>query len=236
MHNLLNPDNRVMRLITKIADSVFLNLLWLIFSLPVITAGASTTALFDISLKLVNDEEGSLFKGFWNSFRSNLKTATRTWLILLAGGIVFAFDGYVLYHMRFENAFWTILTAIYLAALGAYLIVLMYVFALMARFENTSLAMIRNSLMIGMRFLLCTALQAGIYFLMALVAIRFFTPILMFGEGLCALLCSYLMNQIIRQLEAQVRESETPGGESGDMPGDVTGDTPGMPMDKESAR
>ena len=92
MHNLLNPDNRVMRLITKIADSVFLNLLWLIFSLPVITAGASTTALFDISLKLVNDEEGSLFKGFWNSFRSNLKTATRTWLILLAGGIVFAFD------------------------------------------------------------------------------------------------------------------------------------------------
>ena len=126
--------------------------------------------------------------------------------------------------MRFENAFWTILTAIYLAALGAYLIVLMYVFALMARFENTSLAMIRNSLMIGMRFLLCTALQAGVYFLMALTAIRFFTPILMFGEGLCALLCSYLMNQIIRQLEAQVKETETPEADPDDGP-DMSQDT-----------
>ena len=208
MHNLLNPDNRVMRLITKIADSVFLNILWLIFCIPIITAGASTTALFDVSLKLVNDEEGSLFRNYWSSFRSNLKSSTRTWLILLVAGIVFAVDGYVLFHMRFVNAFWTILTAIYVPALAAYLIVLMYVFALMARFENTSMAMIRNSLMIGMRFLICTALQAGVYFLMILTAVRFFTPILMFGEGLCALICSYLMNQIIRQLEAQARGPE----------------------------
>ena len=208
MHNLLNPDNRVMRIITKIADSVFLNILWFIFSLPVVTAGAATTALFDISLRMVNDEEGALFQGFVKSFRSNFRSSTRTWLILLAAGIVFGVDGYVLFHMRFSNAFWTIITAVFLIAAAAYLIILMYVFPLMARFENTSLAMIRNSLMIGMRFLICTALQAGVYFLMALTAIRFFTPILMFGEGLCALLCSYLMNQIMLQLRAKAQSQD----------------------------
>lgn len=208
MHNLLNPDNRVMRFITKIADSVFLNLLWLLFSLPIVTAGAATTALFDLSLHMVNDEEGSIFRGFVKSFRSNFRSATKTWLILLAAGIIFALDGYVLWHMHFSSAFWTIVTAIFLVALAAYCIILIYVFPLMACFENTSLAMIRNSLMIGMRFLICTALQALIYFLMALVAIRFFTPILMFGEGLCVLLCSYLVNPIMKKLRENAQASE----------------------------
>jgi hypothetical protein len=62
--------------------------------------------------------------------------------------------------------------------------------------------------MIGMRFLICTALQALIYFLMALVAIRFFTPILMFGEGLCVLLCSYLVNPIMKKLRENAQASE----------------------------
>ena len=216
MHNLLNPDNKVMRVITKIADTVILNFLWLIFSIPVVTAGASTTALFDLSIKMVNDEEGNLISGFWRSFRSNLKSATKTWLILLALGAVLGLDGYFFYHMRFENPFWTVLTAIYLIALAAYAIVLMYVYALMACFENSSFAMLRNALMIGMRFLFCTALQAAVYFLMALIAVRFFTPILMFGEGLCALLCSYLMNPILRNLKEQAQGENARSAEEGD--------------------
>ena len=208
MRNLLNPDSPVMRLVTKIADTVFLNILWFIFSLPIVTAGAATTALFDITLRMANDEEGSLLNGFISSFRSNFRSSPRTWLILLAAGAVFAFDGYVLYHMHSSNALWTIITAIFLVGLAAYLIVLMYVFPLMATFENTSLAMIKNAFMIGMRFLLCTALQAGVYFLMLLIAVRFFTPILMFGEGLCAFVCSCLMNQIILQLREKAQAQE----------------------------
>lgn len=209
MRSLFNPDNPIMGFITKIADAFLLNLLWLFFSLPVVTAGAATTALFDVSLKMVNDEEGSILRDFVTSFRSNFRSSTRTWLILLAAGIVFAFDGYVLYHMRFANAFWTIVTALFLIALAAYGIVLMYVFPLMACFENTSLAMIKNAFMIGMRFLICTALQAGVYFLMLLIAVRFFTPVLMLGEGLCALICSYLMNEIIRQLREKAQSQDS---------------------------
>lgn len=209
MRSLLNPDAPVMRFITKIADSFLLNLLWFMFSLPIVTAGAAATALFDISLKIVNDEDGAILGGFINSFRSNFRTSTKTWLILLAAEVVFAIDGYVLYHIHFANAFWTIMTALYLVALAAYLIVLMYVFPLMACFENTSAAMIKNAFMVGMRFLVCTALQACVYFLMLLIAVRFFTPILLLGEGLCALICSWLMNGIIKQLreKAQSRES-----------------------------
>lgn len=67
----------------------------------------------------------------------------------------------------------------------------------MARFDNTLWTMLKNSLMIGMRFLLCTVLMALIYFIMVLVVIRIFTPAVIFGEGLCALLCSYLLSNIL---------------------------------------
>ncbi len=207
MNNLLNPDNKVMQFITKVADSVFLNLLWLIFSLPIVTIGASTTALFTVTERMVRNEEGNLWKGFYQAFRSNLKSATKTWLILLLLGAALIGDTWICWHMRYENPFWTVLTAVLFVADAAYLIILMYVFPLSARFENTSFQMIKNAFMIGMRYLVCTALQAGIYFLMLLCAVRFFTPILMFGEGLCALLSSYVLNGILLRLEENVRSS-----------------------------
>ena len=203
MSEFFNPDNPIMRFITKIANSVYLNILWLICSLPVVTIGASTTSLFYVTLKMAKNEEGNLTAAFFRSFKENFRQATKIWLILLAAGMVFALDGYIFYHMRFENALWTIGTAIFLVALAAYTIILMYIFPLLARFDNTIGAMFKNSIFIGMRFLLCTALMAVIYFVMLFVIIHIFTPAVIFGEGLCALLCSYLLSNILLMCQEQ---------------------------------
>lgn len=202
MNSLLNPDNPVMQFITKIVYSVYLNVLWFICCIPVVTAGAATTALYYVTLKMAKNEEGGITKSFFKAFKENFKQSTIVWLILLALGIVLGIDGYVLWHMRFENAFWTIITAIFLVAAAAYLIVVMYIFPLMARFENTIFAMFKNSLFIGMRFLLCTALVAVIHFAMLFVIINIFTPAMIFGEGLCAFLSSYFLANILKLCEA----------------------------------
>ncbi|MED9966589.1 MAG: YesL family protein [Blautia sp.] len=202
MNSLLNPDNPVMQFITKIVYSVYLNILWFICCIPVVTAGAATTALYYVTLKMAKNEEGGITKSFFKAFKENFKQSTIVWLILLALGIVLGIDGYVLWHMRFENAFWTIITAIFLVAVAAYLIVVMYIFPLMARFENTIFAMFKNSLFIGMRFLLCTALVAVIHFAMLFVIINIFTPAVIFGEGLCAFLSSYFLANILKLCEA----------------------------------
>lgn len=210
MNSLLNPDNRVMQFITKIVNAVYLNILWFICSLPIFTIGASTTALYYVTLKMAKNEEGNLTKAFFHSFRENFKQGTIIWMILLGLGIVLGVDGYVLYHMRFENAFWTICTAIFIVALVAYAIVLMYIFPLLSRFSNTTRAMFKNSIMIGMRFLLCTALMAVIYFVMAFVVINIFTPAVIFGEGLCAFLCSCLLSNILIMCEEKSENTEDP--------------------------
>lgn len=203
MNSLLNPDNPVMQFITKIVYSVYLNILWFMCCIPVVTAGAATTALYYVTLKMAKNEEGGITKSFFKAFKENFKQSTIVWLILLALGIVLGIDGYVLWHMSFENAFWTVITAIFLVAAAAYLIVVMYIFPLMARFDNTIFAMFKNSLFIGMRFLLCTALVAVIHFAMLFVIINLFTPAVIFGEGLCAFLSSYFLANILKLCEVK---------------------------------
>ena len=208
MNSLLNPEGKVMIFFTRIAYSAYLNVLWFFCCLPIVTAGASTTALFYVTLKMAKDEEGNVTKSFFRAFRQNFKKATVIWLILLALGIVLALDGYIFYHMRFENAFWAVGTAVFLVALAAYAIVMMYIFPLLARFENTVKAMFLNSIMLGMRFLLCTVAMAVIYFVMAFVIINVFTPIIIFGEGLCALLCSHLLSNIMLMCEEKAQKPD----------------------------
>lgn len=222
MRTLFNLDNPVMSFITKITYSAYLNILWFLCCLPVVTAGASTTALFYVTLKIVKNEEGSLTKAFFHSFKENFKQATVIWLILLAVGIMLSVDGYVLYHMRFSNAFWTVITAVFFVVLAAYAIILMYIFPLLSRFQNTTLAMFKNAIMIGMRFLLCTALMAAIYFAMILVIVRFFTPAVVFGEGLCAFLCSYLLSNVLSLCEGRQEDRQDAGQNAEQDTGEMT--------------
>lgn len=206
MNRLLSPDNLVMQFITKIVNAVYLNILWFICSLPVFTIGASTTALYYVTLKMVKNEEGNLTKAFFHSFKENFKQGTIIWIVLLGLGIILGIDGYVLYHMRFENVFWTVCTAVFIVVLVAYAIVLMYIFPLLSRFSNTTRAMLKNAIMIGMRFLYCTALMAVIHFVMAFIIINIFTPAIIFGEGLCAFLCSFLLSNILLMCEEKTAE------------------------------
>ena len=191
MSNLFNLDGPVLQFINKIVYSVYLNILWFICCIPIVTIGASTTALFYVTLKIAKNEEGSLTKAFFHSFKENLRQGTAIWLILLVVGVVLGIDGYVLYHMRFENVFWTLCTAVFFVAAAAYAVILMYIFPLLARFDNTIGAMFKNSLLIGARFLFCTLLMAVVYFVMLLVIVRIFNPAVILGGGVGARRCTY---------------------------------------------
>ena len=69
MSEFFNPDSPIMRFITKIANSIYLNILWFVCCLPVVTIGASTTALFYVTLKMAKNEEGNMTAAFFHSFQ-----------------------------------------------------------------------------------------------------------------------------------------------------------------------
>ena len=80
-------DNPFFRLMGAIGDLVVLNILWLLCCLPVVTAGASTLALFAIVHKIAAGEDYRTASGFFKAFRRDFKQATALWLVVLAAGI-----------------------------------------------------------------------------------------------------------------------------------------------------
>ena len=66
-------DNPVWVFLTKCVDLFIICLLWILFSLPVVTIGASTAALYHSVHKTILNSEGYPSKTFWHSFRTNWK-------------------------------------------------------------------------------------------------------------------------------------------------------------------
>ena len=75
-----NMDSPLMRFMTKVADLMILNFLFIVTSLPVVTMGAAWTALYYVTMKMVKDEEGAIVKAYFHSFRQNFRQATVLWL------------------------------------------------------------------------------------------------------------------------------------------------------------
>ena len=88
LQGLFNYDNPVWRFIGKLGDLIILNILWMITSIPIVTIGASITALYYVTLKLVRDEDGYTIKSFFKSFKENFKQSTIIWLIMLVIGLL----------------------------------------------------------------------------------------------------------------------------------------------------
>lgn len=197
MRDLLNPDRPLLNFLTKMTYSAYLNILWLICCLPVFTIGASTTALFYVTLKMAEDRDDGITGMFFRAFRQNFVPATKIWLILLAVGGFFGVDAYVLSRIWSTNILWTLLSAVLIAAAIAYLIVLLYAFPLLARFENTTFGILKTSLLVGLRYLVCTLLMAAVYAFMGWLVIFVFTPAFLLGFGCCAMLCSFFLVKVI---------------------------------------
>lgn len=86
---LFDVDGPLMAALNKLADLVFANLLFILFSLPVVTLGASLTALQTVVLALAEDEENLVVrKRFWQAFRRDFKQSTLLWGIFAAAALI----------------------------------------------------------------------------------------------------------------------------------------------------
>lgn len=218
----LSYDSPFSQLLLKLCYSCYLNLLWLLCCIPIVTIGASTTALYYTSLKIVRGEDHSLAHTFFRSFRENFRQSTVLWLILLTAGLFLAGDGYLAYRLRAASTgsaavLWTLILALVIGAAVVYTIVLLFVFPLVASVTNTNWAMLKNSFFIGTHYLFCTILVFAVHFAMFFAVVSVFTPLLLLGEGLCALISAYLMSNVLRACSYDPAEEDgTPADPDGE--------------------
>ena len=182
-------DSPFGQLFIKIAYGCCLNVLWFICCIPIVTIGASTTALYYTSFKIAKDEGSYITTMFFRSFKQNFKQATIIWLIMLVTGVLIVADFVLLSRLRATSTgtvavMWTLLLAVTIACSILYAIVLAYIFPLLSICSNTTPNMFKNAFLFGTHYLFVTILVFFIHYAMFFLVVNVFTPLIIFGEGL----------------------------------------------------
>ena len=135
----------------RVADLIILNLICLVCCIPIVTIGASLTALFYVTLKMVRNEESYIIKSFFKSFKENFKQSTIINLIMLVTAIMLFFDLNISHNLT--GTLSQVLSCIFIAFTFLYLLVFLYIYPLQAKFYNTIKNTFSNSLLMAIRHL-----------------------------------------------------------------------------------
>ncbi len=199
MKRFFDMESPFMRALSVTADLILLNLLTILCSLPVVTLGASLAAMNDVVIRLVRGEEGYIIKGFFRAFAGNFKKGTLLGLLLLLCAALLAFDFYA-------AALYIPPLRVGIAAIGVIVLaVAFYAFALLARYENTFSAMLKNAATLSVaRFPRTLGMVAftAVFWLLCLRFLNVGAPLLfLFGLSLPCFVNGLLMKSVFDSLE-----------------------------------
>ena len=145
--NLFNLDSPFMQFLTKIADLLILNLLFIISCIPIVTIGTANIALYTVTLKAAKNEESYIVRGYLKAFKNNFKIGTITWLLVLLVGFILFADFMIL--PGIPSPFGRILQVLTLMIFILYILMLTYLFPYIARFENSVFGSLKNALLLA---------------------------------------------------------------------------------------
>ncbi len=216
MSSFFNLDSPIMRFLSRVCDLIILNLLTIACCIPVITAGASVTALFSVTLKMVKGEEAYIVKGFFKGFKENFKQSTIIWLIFAVLGFFLFLDyrAAVLLPGNLKSIFQVLIGAIVVL----YLMVFTYIFPYVARFRNDIKNIFKNSLLIAvlnlpwtLLMILCPVVLAVVTFLTTATLVYGSMLWVLLGFATVAYCNSIIFRKVFAKYEPKEEEETTEG-------------------------
>ena len=207
MGALFNLDNPVWNFMGKVADLVILNLLALICSIPIVTIGASWTAMYFVTIRIVRKEEGYVIRDFVRSFKENFKQATIIWLLVIVIAAIFAGDIAIYSMMPEQIPQFVMIGVVVLAFLAVGTIV--YVFPILSRFHNTTKNTIKNAFLlsiVNIPFTILLIILMIVPYILAIFVIELAPIILLMGLSLPAFFSSMIFVRIFRKIEPVAEE------------------------------
>lgn len=210
MEDFFNLNGGIMGFMSKVADVIVLSLLWFVCSIPIVTMGAATTALYYTAVKVIRRERSYIFRSFFSSFKENFMQGTFLWLLFLA---VMSLLGI---NIRFSRGVMALgkgrivgfaLTAVY-GFMGLFAVfTALYMLPVLSRFVLKKRQILMMSLLMSVRHLPYTLLMAVIVVLS--VGSILYAPIAVcFAPAAGALLYSLPMERLLKRY---IKPEETDG-------------------------
>ncbi len=139
--------NFVVRGLEIFGDIFAINVAFVICSLPIFTIGASLSALYAMSMRIVKKEDGPLVQGFMAEFKRNFKQGTLAWLIVLAATI--GIWGELYYMLNYTDTMASVYMVVVAVECVIYALTIPFVFPLIARYENTLWNTFKNAFLLA---------------------------------------------------------------------------------------
>lgn len=195
--NIWGFDGSFMTICDKVFDVMILGFLWILCSLPLITIGASCTALYYSIVKCIKNNEGYVSKSFFHSFRQNFVPATILWIIFAAVSFLMQLNIGILLH-KTSGYFGLFFITLYALVCIYVVIAMCYAFPALSRYDMSAGWVLKISLYMGVRYF-----PTSLMLLVILVCFGVFiwkVPLLMlFVPGPIAFLMSEFLERVLKK-------------------------------------
>ncbi|MCR5419947.1 MAG: YesL family protein [Lachnospiraceae bacterium] len=173
MGKWFNLDSPFVQFMNKVADLMWLNILFVLCCIPLITIGNSITSMYYVTLKMVKNEESYITKSFFKSFKQNFVQAVIIWLIfIIAGGVIFVDYRIISGQMGINLVSGTlksVMQVLFIALFIFYVFTFTFVFPLLSKFDNTIKNTIKNALYMSIRHFPVTLACIALFIIMLLL-------------------------------------------------------------------
>lgn len=183
---LFSTENPVWRAMDRMGDLMILNVLFIFFSLPIFTIGASMTALYTMTFKILDETEGNLFKNFFKAFISNFKQATVIWIVVFLAGLFLAFDAALSYAST--SLIGKILMGVVILIAIIYSMWVSWIFPIQAKFDNPVKVNMKNAALMMVIHMFPTTILITLLNVVPLLLLYYQTPLFMWLLPLVVLL------------------------------------------------
>lgn len=193
MNGIFRMDGPLYRIGNIIYYLMVTNFLWIVFSLPIFTIGASTTAMYYIMGKLVRDDDVRILKDYWKSFKNNFKQATAIWLIMLIAGLIIYTN---IRNITLLGDMGKIIYPLQLVVLIELVIIAIYIFPLLSRYEMKTKNLFKTAFFMGNRHIFTTILCIACIFILNYLFYQIPGVLILLFISLNALCIYYLVYRI----------------------------------------
>ncbi len=181
--------------LNRFMELILLNVLWFICSLPVFTLGASTCAMYEVTLRWALHENPAVVGTFFQTFRRSFRKAAAVFLIFAGAGLFLALDLWCA--LQWQTRFRFLIVVVILAAVYFYLAVLSHVCPVLVYFDTGVKESIRRAFFLSMSngvftvfIMVLNLLPVFLIFLFPYYFGQIVFFYFMIGAGVIAFLCS----------------------------------------------
>lgn len=209
LRKIFDMDNSFMRGLARITDFVLLNILFLLCCIPIVTIGASLSALYSMTLKMVKNEESYTVKGFLQAFRQNLKQGSIFGVTFTVIIVMLVVDLFFLGNA--DVPVMKLIKVLSMAVLIGIFILSLYIFPIIGRFQMSSKEIFRNALLISIAHLPKTLLLIAMY--IPVVLMMLYSGVSMYLLRSIYLVCgfalmAYLQSIVLRKIFSEYEPKE----------------------------